>query len=73
MNCLLTGASENTDSRAIYTQWNEKIEQMSKIAKFIFIYVAVVNIIITPILITIVRYFIFGLEEESFYLFYPDT
>lgn len=47
---------------------NEKIERMSKLVYSIFVEASLVGLVIPPLLITLVNYFVYDLSEESYFL-----
>lgn len=52
----------------MYLELNEKIERMSKVVYSIFVEASVVGLLLPPLLITLVNYFIYDLKSESFAL-----
>lgn len=55
-------------SRVMYTELNEKLERMSKFVYTVFVEASLAGLIIPPLLITLVNYFIYDLSEESYFL-----
>lgn len=51
---------------AINDELTEKIEQMSKLIDLILVKVSTASTIISPLLITFVNYFVYGMGDESF-------
>lgn len=52
----------------MYVELNEKIERMSKHVYSIFVEASLVGLVMPPLLITLVNYFIYDLSEESYFL-----
>lgn len=64
------GAS-NAISRCLYNELNVKIEHTSHLIYFGIVVLTFIGCMIPALLITMVNYFIFDLEEASFYLPFP--
>lgn len=52
----------------MYNEINEKIERTSKLVYTIFVEASIVGLIVPPIIITLVNYFIYDLKEQSYFL-----
>lgn len=63
--------SQNTISKAKYSDLIDKIERMSKFFHFILTKLTVVGVVAPDLLITIGNYFIYDLGEQSYYLSAP--
>lgn len=55
-------------SQIIYNEMNEKIERISKLVYTIFVEASIVGLVLPPLLITLVNYFIYDLKDESYFL-----
>lgn len=64
------GSSTST-SRDMYNELNVKIERTSHSIYFGIVYLSFIGAMIPALLITMANYFIFNMEEESFYLPFP--
>lgn len=58
----------NPMSKTIYDKYNAKIERMSKLFYLVFVTLTTPGIVLPPLLITLVNYYVYGLGDESFYL-----
>lgn len=63
----------NRISKFMYDNVNEKIEKLSKIMYIVLVKVNVAACNISPLIATIVNYYIYKLDAESFYLTSPAT
>lgn len=52
----------------MYMELTEKIERMSKLVYTIFVEASLAGLITPPMLITLVNYFIYDLNDESYHL-----
>lgn len=55
-------------SRIMYNEMNEKIERISKLVYSIFVEASIAGLVVPPLLITLVNYFIYDLKEDSYFL-----
>lgn len=67
--CLIV--ETNAERILFYNKLNEKIERVSKILHFCFVYLTEIAVIVPYLIITIVKYTIYDQADESFYLPLP--
>lgn len=67
------GMDENVILKTMYRRLTEKIERMSIILHFGLVNLSFGVVIIPPLLITLANYFLYNLNDDSFYLLYPYT
>lgn len=58
-------------AKITYNDLNEKIERVSKIIHFLTAKLSWAGVVLPSLPITAVNYFIYDLEEESYYLPFP--
>lgn len=68
LDCYDTFHPSGVHSRTMYMELTEKIERMSKLVYSIFVEASLVGLVIPPLLITLVNYFVYDLSEESYFL-----
>lgn len=52
----------------MYIEMNEKVERISRLVYTIFVEASMAGLLIPPLLITLVNYFVYDLNEESYFL-----
>lgn len=55
----------------MYNELNEKIEQACHLIHLALVWVSTSGVVVPPLIVTVVNYAVYGLEDESFYLPFP--
>lgn len=65
---MIVVGSSNPISKAIYNKMDAKIHRLVKLFYTVYVKLTLLLILIPPVLVTVVNYYIYDLGDESFYL-----
>lgn len=62
------GSLDSTSNATMYAELNGKIEQMTELMYFAVVKLTPVGVMMPALIITIVNYYLYDLDDESFFL-----
>lgn len=65
---IAIGSLDSTSNATMYAELNGKIEQMTELMYFAVVKLTPVGVMMPALIITIVNYYLYDLDDESFFL-----